>query len=392
VSHSYTPGLRVAEFTRVRRERRLPLKGRVLVEQGETVAPDTVVARTELPGNIQTVNLAARLAIDPARVAAALLAPVGTAVRRGDELARGSSLFGLVTNRVESPADGVIESVSTVTGQLILREAPIPVEVEAYIAGTVVEVLAGEGVVVEANGAFLQGIFGVGGETHGAIDFAVAGPGDELRAGDLRAAHRGRIVVGGAFVGHEALLAARDLGVAAVVVGGFDDADLRRLLGRDLGVAITGAEDLGITLIITEGFGRLPMAARTWRLLEQHRGHVASASGATQIRAGVLRPEILVPWSDGMPEVEDGAEDGGLEPGSQVRVIRAPWFGRLGRVVDLPQELQALESEAVVRVLVVEFADGGERATVPRANVERIVSVTRRNAGPPGRPAGVDSP
>lgn len=372
MSHSYTPGLRVTEHARVRRERRLPLRGQVLVEAGAAVGPGTVVARTELPGNVQTVNLAGRLGVDPARAVAALVTPIGTAVKPGDRLARASSLFGMVTNVVEAPVAGVIESVSPVTGQLLLREPPIPVEVNAYVAGTVAEVLPGEGVVVEAEGAFLQGIFGVGGETFGELDVAVAGPGDELRPGDLRAEHRGRIVVGGAWVSHDTLQWARELGVAAVVVGGFDDADLRRLLGRDLGVAITGSEDLGLTLVITEGFGRIPMAARTWRLLEGLRGALASASGATQIRAGVLRPEILVPHAPGAAAPEARAEEGGLEQGSLVRVIRAPHFGRLGRVAELPPELRALETEALVRVLVVEFADGGGRAVVPRANVERI--------------------
>lgn len=371
MSHSYTPGLRVTEHARVRRERRLPLRGQVLVEAGARVAPDTVVARADLPGNVQTVNLAARLGVDPARVADTLRSPVGSTVRAGEELARAASLFGLVTNRVEAPADGTIESVSPVTGQLILREPPIPVEVNAYVAGTVAGVLPGEGVVVEAEGALLQGIFGVGGETFGPIACAVAGPGDELRPSNLSREHRGCIVVGGAWVSHDTLLAARELGVAAVVVGGFDDADLRRLLGRDLGVAITGSEDIGLTLVITEGFGRIPMAERAWRLLAAHRGEVASVSGATQIRAGVLRPEILVPGRPGAAAGED-ADEGGLELGSPVRVIRPPFFGRLGRVSELPHELRALETEALVRVLVVEFADGGERAIVPRANVERI--------------------
>lgn len=40
-----------------------------------------------------------------------------------------------------------------------------------------------------------------------------------------------------------------------------------------------------------------------------------------------------------------------------MRVIRPPWFGRIGRVVELPAELRALETEAAVRVLVVEFGD-----------------------------------
>src|SRR5206468_1650203 len=146
-------------------------------------------------------------------------------------------------------------------------------------------------------------------------------------------------------------------GVRALVVGGFDDRDLRELLGRDLGVAITGQEDLGITLILTEGFGRIGMAARTWDLLRAHAGRVASVSGATQIRAGVLRPEILVPLDAG--GAGPGSEPGGgsLEVGSAVRVIRQPWFGRIGRVVELPAELAALDTEARVRVLVVAFAD-----------------------------------
>jgi hypothetical protein len=166
---------------------------------------------------------------------------------------------------------------------------------------------------------------------------------------------------------------ARALGVAAVVVGGFDDGDLRRLLGRDLGVAITGSEDLGFTLVLTEGFGRIPMADRAWRILAGSRGRQASVSGATQIRAGVMRPEIVIPGEDRGAQRDEGYGTT-LEVGSMLRVIREPHFGRIGRVVGLPAELQSLDSEAHVRVVVVEFQEGAERATVPRANVEIISS------------------
>jgi hypothetical protein len=60
--------------------------------------------------------------------------------------------------------------------------------------------------------------------------------------------------------------------------------------------------------------------------------------------------------------------------GSSVRVIRAPHFGRVGQVVELPTELQALETEARVRVLLVDFVGDGSRVLVPRANVEIIAS------------------
>jgi hypothetical protein len=57
--------------------------------------------------------------------------------------------------------------------------------------------------------------------------------------------------------------------------------------------------------------------------------------------------------------------------GSTVRIIREPDFGSLGEVIDLPNELQKMESETMVRVLGVRLGDGRE-VMLPRANVEMI--------------------
>jgi len=170
---------------------------------------------------------------------------------------------------------------------------------------------------------------------------------------------------------------ARELGVASLVIGGIHDKDLRELLGYDLGVAITGTEQVGFTLVITEGFGTIPMATKTFELLAKHAGQKASISGATQIRAGVIRPEIIIPRqadAEAMIPVQATAsanERTGITVGSQVRVIRDPLFGRIGQVVELPAELKQIETESVVRVLEVKFADGTS-AIIPRANVEII--------------------
>jgi len=149
---------------------------------------------------------------------------------------------------------------------------------------------------------------------------------------------------------------------------------LRQLLGRDLGVAITGSEDLGFTLVLTEGFGRIRMAERTWTLLGAQQGRMASVSGATQMRAGVMRPEILIPGAGAVAEAAESGRGAGLEVGWLLRVIREPNFGRIGRVLEVPSELRELDTEARVRVLVVEFSDDGARTVVPRANVELIES------------------
>src|SRR5215471_9674233 len=176
MAHSYTPGLKVSGWTKLRRERKLPLPGDVLVSVGQEVRAETIVARTELPGNVQSVNAANLLGVLPEDVEECLTKPVGSKVEKGEVFAESRSFFGLFRSKCQAPVKGSIESVSTVTGQVLLREEPIPVEVDAYVDGKVVEVHPRSGVTVETEGAFIQGIFGVGGETCGELHVVVAAP------------------------------------------------------------------------------------------------------------------------------------------------------------------------------------------------------------------------
>jgi hypothetical protein len=167
------------------------------------------------------------------------------------------------------------------------------------------------------------------------------------------------------------MVCAKEIGVAALVVGGIHDKDLRTLLGYDLGVAITGTEQVGFTLVLTEGFGTIPMATKTFRLLAAHAGQKASVSGATQIRAGVIRPEIIIPHAASQQTAASGPRREGIRIGDPVRIIRDPLFGTIGEVSRLPSELQTIPTESEVRVLEVRFGDG-RTAVIPRANIEVI--------------------
>ena len=377
MAHAYTPGLKVTEGMTIQKERRLPLEGEVLVEIGATVEAEDIVAKADLPGNVQLLNVANLLSVPPEEVAEYMLKSVGEAVSEDEIIATTKGLFGLFKSQARSPIDGTIEAVSDVTGQVILREPPIPVEVKAYTNGTVTETVPNEGVTVETYGTYIQGIFGVGGETVGNLVVISQSSGDELMAEQILPEHRDNILVGGSLVTTSAIQKAIQQGVKGIIAGGIDDADLRKLLGYELGVAITGSEEIGITLVITEGFGEIAMAEQTFTLLKAREGMKTSINGATQIRAGVVRPEIVIPWisdaAETVEEEQDGSIEGILEVGSSVRIIREPHFGKLGRVTELPVELQNLETEAQVRVLRVELADG-QQTTLPRANVEAIES------------------
>ncbi|MEO0606270.1 MAG: hypothetical protein AAF211_32880 [Myxococcota bacterium] len=73
----FTPGLKVSPQTVVVKERQLPLEGTVLVEVGQTVKADDIVARTELPGKIFPINVANLLGVDPSRLAENMVHQVG---------------------------------------------------------------------------------------------------------------------------------------------------------------------------------------------------------------------------------------------------------------------------------------------------------------------------
>ncbi|MBI2263666.1 MAG: hypothetical protein HYU64_00610 [Armatimonadetes bacterium] len=390
MAHAYTPGLKIASNTVIRKERRLPLKGDVLVKVGDPVKAETVVARTFLPGNVKLLNVANKLGIEAPEVPSKMLKREGDDVRGEEVIARSSGLFGLFKSECAAPASGTLESISSVTGQVVIREPSIPVEVKAFVEGVIERVMEDEGVVVRTHGTFIQGIFGIGGEVWGNLVVLAKNPDDLVQDFEILPEHKGKVLVCGSLLTAPAIQKARKVGATGMIGGGIDDQDLRQFLGYDLGVAITGSEDLGITLITTEGFGSIRIADKTFRLLCDNAGRLASINGATQIRAGVIRPEVIVPdpsraTAKPTPSEEAALEDLGMIIGCPVRVIREPYFGRLARVVGLPVELQPLETEARVRVVEVEFEEnsgkGPSRAILPRANVELIEELDASTLG-----------
>ena len=371
MAHSYTPGLKVLKKTIFKKERILPLKGDVLVKSGEQLTPDTIVASTNLPGNVQMLKVSNILNIDPKDVVEALQVKEGQEVKKGDIIAETSGIFGMFKSSVESPVDGTIESISQSTGRVVVREAPIPVEVDAYVSGVVDEVVENEGIVLKSNAAFIQGIFGIAGEKRGDLLLVSSGPGEELTADQITADMKGKILIGGSFLSLDAYKKALSVQVAGIVVGGFNYYDLKAILGYNLGVAITGTEKLNTALIVTEGYGSIPMSEATFSLLKENDGKAASINGATQIRAGVIRPEIVIPIDSGNTDDDSSSKmPEGIQEGSTVRVIRSPNFGKIGKVISLPAELNKMESETMVRVAEINI--DGKNILIPRANLEMV--------------------
>ena len=376
MSQAYTPSLKRKEYYLIKKSRILPIPGEVCVNRGDEVSIVTTVAKAKIPGEPYMVKVAAVLGVDPEDIGKYMLKKVGDEVKRKETIARYKALFGLIKTDCPSPVDGILENVSEVTGQVIIREHPIPVEMDAYIPGKILDIMPNEGVTIQCHAAFIQGTFGIGGEAHGELMMVSKAPDDIVTAELITSECEGKIIVGGSLVTSDALKRSVEMGASGIIVGGISDKDLTEFLGYRIGVAITGQEKAGLTLVATEGFGRMNMLEKTFKILRKLEGKVACINGATQVRAGVIRPEVIIPLEalgeDFLTSDNSGEyRSKGLTLGTLVRIIQEPYFGAIGKVHSLPSELQMVKTESKVRIVEV-LLDDGRLVTVSRANVEII--------------------
>ena len=351
----YPVEARITPLISIRRERILPAPGQVLVHPGELVGPADVVARCQLPGEVRVVDVSRALGIRRERAAKYVRKAVGDAVQADDVLAAPGGLFGWLRGSCRAPVDGQIMEVRT--GLILIESAPTTLELCAHIKGQVTNIMPNRGVVISTAGALIQGVWGSGGESEGILKVLVDNPQRPLRARSIDVSCHGTLVVGGWVLDEKALEQAVEAKVRGVIVGSVN-ADLCPFIAS-----------LPFPVIVTEGFGTMPMSQQVFSLLHSHVGREAMLSADTRTRWGARRPEVLIPLraEEDLPAEEPGPVP--LRVGDQVRALRAPCLGAIGTVIELPDLPQMLESGARLPVAVVDL-EAEEPVLIPLSNLE----------------------
>jgi len=345
----------VMPLTMIRRERRLPMPGEVVVRNNERVEPTQVVARVHQTHDFRIIDVARALRVPRSQVKRFMLKEPGATVEANQVIAlRG----GLPSRKVKAPTKGAIVAIGN--GRVLLEVEPELIEVRAYLTGVVTQVTPGQGVVIETPGAIVQGVWGCGGETFGVLRVVAEKREESLRGKHIDVACHGAIVVGGGTIEASALEQAQQLQVRGLIAGSMAG-ELRQQ-----------AVSLPFPIILTEGWGRVPMAEPIFTLLRGQSGREASISAETRARFGVRRPEILIPLpveSRPSPPPPPGAP---LTVGAKVRVVRPPYLGAVGAVVAIPASARRVDSG--VRMYGAEVDLGGEAGAVfvPYVNLELL--------------------
>jgi len=82
--------------------------------------------------------------------------------------------------------------------------------------------------------------------------------------------------------------------LAGIIVPSLLEEDIVHLLGYELGVGITGGEAIPFSIILTEGFGKLRFKPELIAALKDATGRHGVLIPHTQIRAGVVRPSLII--------------------------------------------------------------------------------------------------
>ncbi len=371
MSRILTPTLQRAQNFRINKIRELTLPGKLNVKVGDKVKSHDIVASAEFPGELIILRIAEQLGIEAQDVLEALLIKEGDKVESGQIICEYRGLFGLFKNVYNAPNSGEIEFINKETGHIGLRLPSYNISLDAYISGTVVSIEESKSVTIQSECTYVQGIFGVGGEKQGELKALNVANDHVITENDIPDNIRGSVLFGGLCPDSKALNKAMLAGAVGFITASIDDSALADFLGYDIGIALTGNEKIDMTLIVTEGFGRLAFSQKAHDFLKSCEGFECSINGATQVRAGALRPEIIIEnKAESADKVSSpDSTDQFLKIGSSIRIIREPYFGIKAKVSEMPANPEIIESGAYVRVLRAEL-ENGRLITVPRANVE----------------------
>jgi len=345
------PLTHVLPLTTVRRERRLPVAGSVSVRAGQRVTAVDVLAEAEPGPRHYFLDLARGLGVPERDALRHLVLESGARVEAGQVIA---GPVGISRRTVRAPANGRIVAISgcrvlfEVSGGKFVLKAGFPALVTAT-DGT-------RSVTLESTAALVQAAWGNGRQDYGIVRIIATSPGDPLQPEQLDINLRGAVVVAGICDQSAALHQATELTVRGLILGS---------MPSDL---IPVALRVPYPVILTEGFGRLPINPPAYALLTSCAGREASVDARQPMPYEYLRPEVILP----LPTTQDVdlPEDNlRLAPGVQVRVLRAPFQGAVGTIRDILAQAVAFPSGVLARSATVDL-EGIGTATVPLANLE----------------------
>ena len=280
-------------------------------------------------------------------------------------------LFG--RPEIVSPAICRVARISLTEGFILLKPLYQATEITAQLDGKVRALHAPDTCVIESYGHRFMGAVGFGGEANGFLEMLPSGDRD-IDVNDIPEANvvQGKIVIGKRGVTLEALRLLEQHDIAGMVLGCIDLGILRAFSNQLPLKSLGKLMDIPFPIVVLQGFGA-EMLSQTWNDISALSGKRAVLDASTQLRAGVVRPELLVALVDEMPdeEMQDPEVRLQLQVGDHVVLVREPHFGRSATISAIEHRLQVTAAGTRAALATVALDIGGE-CMVPLTNCQLL--------------------
>lgn len=355
-------------------KRVLPGKGVIMILKNEEVKPEDVLGKYTFSPGFSVVKLAQKLKVSPKEAARYLQRPIGSSIFKGELLALKQGLLG--KTEVLAPTDGVLEEYNTQTGELRLKFLAKETKLVSGVYGIVESVDKEKGeVVIKTLVTEIFGIMGSGNERSGQLNI-LSKPGTLVQPSQITPDMSKHIVVAGSAIYGETLRKATGYGVSGIISGGINAGDFRALAGTVDPRKRVG-NDVGISVLVTEGFGLIPIGDDIFKILSQYDQKFVFMKGNTSsIYLPSLNPDsilslrkVALPQSKS-PEVSPELNLAEVSLGQKVRVIWPPFMGAQGVVIAIDKTVTVLESG--ISTVLITIDTPYKKLKVPFANLEII--------------------
>jgi hypothetical protein len=347
------PRVHVLPLTTIIRERLLPVAGKVNAHVNQRVNPTDVIAEATFAREHVLLDVARTFGIS-ANAADKLLK-----VKEGDRLIQGALVAesgGIIPRSIKAPRPGRVMVAGS--GQVLMEVGDTRVELRAGLPGVVTQVISERGVIIRTAGALIQGVWGNGRIDNGLMVNLLEKPDDVLSADRLDVSLRGSVILGGQVRDIETLKVAAELPVRGLILSSLPSS------------LITNAYQMSFPIMVTEGFGAMPMNSAAFKLLTTNNKREATVNAEHFDRYSGNRPEVIIP----LPISNEPPEPVDYEPfasGQQVRMRRPPNAGMIGTISNMRPGLSLLPSG--LRALAADVKlENGESVIVPLVNLEVV--------------------
>jgi hypothetical protein len=335
------------------RERTLPVAGKVNVHVNQRVNPTDVIAEATFAREHVLLDVARTFGISP-NTADKLIK-----VAQGDRLTQGALVAesgGIIPHSIKAPRAGRVMIVGS--GQVLMEVGDTRIELRAGLPGLVTRVLPDRGVVIQTAGALIQGVWGNGRIDNGFMVNLLEQPDDVLTSARLDVSLRGSVILGGQVRDVDTLKVAAELPVRGLILSSIASS------------LITNAYQMRYPILVTEGFGALPMNSAAFKLLTTNNKREATVNADHFDRYTGNRPEVIIP----LPISNEPDEPNGFgifTVGQPVRMRRPPNAGMIGTISNLRPGLSLLPSGLRAPAVDVKL-ENGENVVVPLVNLEVV--------------------